>query len=92
MCFVVLEQPLAATEVDAFIYALSEHVGEAYDRAGRPDETYVVDALPKNLAAKIPRGLIRRAYEGQPLGDISNLDNPQCYFSNPINTYTREKV
>ncbi len=78
VCFVALEQPLAASEVDAFIYALSEHVGEAYDRAGKPDEIYLVDALPKNLAAKIPRGLITRAYEGQPLGDISKLDNPQA--------------
>jgi acetyl-CoA synthetase len=76
--FVVLERALEGNEVDAVIGALREHVVSAYDRAGRPDDIYVVDALPKNLAAKIPRGQIRRAFEGQPLGDVSKLDNPQA--------------
>lgn len=78
VCFVVPDRPLSATETDAFVSALRNHVGKAYDRAGRPDEIHVVDALPKNLAAKIPRGQIRRAYEGRPLGDVSKLDNPQA--------------
>lgn len=78
VCFVVPDRPLSATEADPFVLGLRNHVGAAYDRAGRPDAIHVVDALPKNLAAKIPRGQIRRAYEGQPLGDVSKLDNPQA--------------
>ena len=78
VCFVVLEHRLGAPEISALREDLRRHVGVAYDRAGRPDEIHVVDALPRNLAAKIPRGLIRRAYEGQPLGDLSKLDNPQA--------------
>ena len=78
VCFVVPEHSLSASETDAFVSSLRSHVGTAYDRAGRPDEVHVLDALPKNLAAKIPRGQIRRAYEGRPLGDTSKLDNPQA--------------
>lgn len=78
VCFVVPDRPLGASETDDFVPALRGHVGTAYDRAGRPDEIHIVDALPKNLAAKIPRGQIRRAYEGGPLGDVSKLDNPQA--------------
>ncbi len=78
VCFVVPERSLSAPETEAFVSSLRHHVGAAYDRAGRPDEVYVLDALPKNLAAKIPRGQIRRAYEGRPLGDVSKLDNPQA--------------
>ena len=74
----VLERPLSAPSVDAFVRELRAHVGATYDRTGSPDEIHVVDALPKNLAAKVPRGQIRRAYEGQPLGDVSKLDNPQA--------------
>lgn len=78
VCFVVLERELDTVEEPAVVASLREQVGEAYDRAGRPDEIHIVDALPKNLAAKLPRGMIRRAYEGEPLGDTSKLDNPQA--------------
>lgn len=78
VCFVVVESPPAPLAADTLVQALREHVGAAYDRAGRPDEIYFVEALPKNLAAKIPRGLIKRAYEGEPLGDVSKLDNLQA--------------
>lgn len=78
VCFVVPEHTLSPSEAGAFVSSLRNHVATAYDRAGRPDEIHVLDALPKNLAAKIPRGQIRRAYEGRPLGDVSKLDNPQA--------------
>ena len=78
VCFVVVDSLPDSLTGDFLIQSLREHVGAAYDRAGRPDEIYFVEALPKNLAAKIPRGLIRRAYEGEPLGDISKIDNPQA--------------
>ncbi len=78
VCFVVVEDATGAPDLAGLAQALRRHVGTAYDRAGRPDEIYFVDALPKNLAAKIPRGMIRRAFEGEPLGDVSKLDNPQA--------------
>ncbi len=78
VCLVVLEHPLTTADEGAFLQELRTHVGTVYDRAGRPDAIYVVDVLPKNMAAKIPRGIIRRAFEGMPLGDTLKLDNPQA--------------
>ncbi len=78
VCFIVVDGLFGAAGEGEFTDSLRAHVGATYDRTGRPDEIHVVDALPKNLAAKIPRGLIRRAYAGEPLGDITKLDNPQA--------------
>ncbi|MBI2875454.1 MAG: AMP-binding protein [Candidatus Tectomicrobia bacterium] len=74
---VVLEGDPQEGTLHELIAALTAHVGRVYDPMGRPEEIHRVSALPKNLAAKIPRGLIRRAYEGEPLGDLSKMDNPQ---------------
>lgn len=78
VCFVMVEHADHEFAVNDFIAALTAHVGRAYDPMGRPDEIHIVSALPKNLAAKIPRGLIRKAYEGEELGDLSKMDNPQA--------------
>lgn len=59
------------------VAALREHVGKTYDPMGRPDEIYAVPGLPRNLAAKIPRAVLRRIYEGEDPGGLSSLDNPQ---------------
>lgn len=76
--FVVIEGDGQVFPTADFIAALTAHVGKAYDPMGRPDKIHVVNALPRNLAAKIPRGLIRKAYEGEGLGDLSKMDNPQA--------------
>ncbi len=76
VCFVVAEPGSDGYVVQEAIDAMIGHVGRVYDPMGRPDLVHLVGSLPKNLAAKIPRGLIRRAYEGEELGDISKLDNP----------------
>lgn len=78
VCFVVVESGDHEFATDDFISALTLHVGKMYDPMGRPDEIHMVSALPKNLAAKIPRGLIRKAYEDEELGDLSKMDNPQA--------------
>ncbi len=57
--------------------ALREHEGKVYDPMGRPDEIYAVPGLPRNLAAKIPRAVLRGVYEGEDPGGLSSLDNPQ---------------
>jgi acetyl-CoA synthetase len=44
----------------------------------RPDEVRFVDMLPKTRSAKILRGLIRRAFLGEDLGDLSSVENPQA--------------
>ena len=81
VCFVTIEgqAPADAAELDEFIDSLQRIVQERYDRMARPEEIYIVDVLPKNLAAKIPRKMIRRAYEGEDLGDVSKIDNLQAF-------------
>ena len=75
--FVVIEEDNQEFSVVDFTAKLTAHVGKVYDPMGRPEKIHIVSALPKNLAAKIPRVLIRRAYEGEELGDLSKIDNPQ---------------
>ena len=62
-----------------FERALQAHVGKEYDRFARPDEIYVVEALPKTLSAKVPRKAYRKAYQGEDVGDLSSVDNPQVF-------------
>ena len=78
VCFVVAEPGPASYVVQEAIDAMIGHVGRVYDPKGRPDSVHFVSSLPKNLAAKIPRGLIRMAYAGEGVGDISKLENPQA--------------
>ncbi|MBZ0160664.1 MAG: hypothetical protein K8G79_11100, partial [bacterium] len=78
VCFVVAEPGPDSYAVQEAIDAMIRHVGRVYDPTGRPGSIYFVSSLPKNLAAKIPRGLIRMVYEGKGVGDISKLDNPKA--------------
>ena len=41
-----------------------------------PKEVCVVRSLPKTRNAKIMHRVLRAAYEGQPLGDLSSLEDP----------------
>ncbi len=42
----------------------------------RPETVRFVDALPKTRSGKIVRGVIRRTYLGEDLGDLSSVENP----------------
>lgn len=49
------------------------------DRLGkpfRPSKVHLARQLPKTRSGKIMRRLIRQAYGGEKLGDLSSLDNP----------------
>ncbi len=52
--------------------AVAERLGKPF----RPREVHVVRQLPKTRSGKIMRRLVRHAYSGSQLGDISSLDNP----------------
>ena len=43
----------------------------------RPREVHFVSGLPKTRNGKVMRRLVRAARMGEPLGDVSNLENPQ---------------
>lgn len=52
--------------------AVGQHLGKPFT----PSKVHVVAQLPKTRSGKIMRRLIRQAYVGDKLGDLSSLDNP----------------
>jgi acetyl-CoA synthetase len=44
----------------------------------RPESIEFVADVPKTRNAKVMRRIIRAAYLGDPLGDLSSLENPQA--------------
>ena len=72
--FVVLRPGVAASE--ALRRALEEQVAARLGKPLRPREVKFVRALPKTRNAKVMRRVIRAAYLGEPLGDVSSLEDP----------------
>ncbi len=60
---------------DAIAAALLSHADARLGRAFRPARVHVVSELPKTRSGKVMRRLIRSAYCGMPLGDLSSLEN-----------------
>ncbi|RYX89448.1 MAG: acetate--CoA ligase [Comamonadaceae bacterium] len=60
----------------ALATAVARQVDERLGKPFRPSHVHIVRLLPKTRSSKIMRRLIRAAYTGQPLGDISSLDDP----------------
>jgi len=51
------------------------------DRLGKPLRPLAIEFvkdLPKTRNAKVMRRVIRAAYLGEPLGDLTSLENPQA--------------
>jgi acetyl-CoA synthetase len=58
--------------------ALSDAVAASLGKTLKPKKVLFVDALPKTRSAKIVRGAIRRAYLGEPAGDLASVENPDA--------------
>jgi acetyl-CoA synthetase len=76
VCFIVL-MPGAAFS-DTMIADLRTLVGTALGGTLKPDTIICVSALPKTRSGKIVRATIKRKYLGQPVGDLSSVDNPEA--------------
>ncbi len=57
---------------------LKTHVSKLLGSAFRPRAIQIVKELPKTQSGKIVRRAIRDAYLGEPIGDLSTVDNPQA--------------
>ncbi|WP_224269059.1 AMP-binding protein [Haloprofundus salinisoli] len=57
---------------------LREVVGEELGKPFRPREVLFVDEFPKTQSGKILRRAIASVYEGEDLGDMSSIENPQA--------------
>ena len=80
--FVVASQ--TAPHEDDLRKAIGAHVELRLGKLYRPGRVHFVPRLPKTRTAKVMRRVIRGAYCGLPLGDISSLDDPST-----INEITR---
>jgi acetyl-CoA synthetase len=79
VAFVVLKT--GAAEAPALNGQLKGHVAKLLGSAFRPRAIHVVKELPKTQSGKIVRRAIRDAYLGEPIGDLSTVDNPQALNS-----------
>ncbi len=73
VCFVVLKD--GASNIESVRQELKQSVGQKLGKTLTPDEIKFVKALPKTRSAKIVRGAIKKKFLGQPLGDISSVEN-----------------
>jgi acetyl-CoA synthetase len=75
-CFCV---PSAGTERNpATAEAIRRAMGEELGRAFTPSVVRFVDELPKTRSAKVLRRAIRAMALGEPVGDLSTLENPRA--------------
>ena len=76
VCFAVLHSAFHPS--DELRAALRQQVVDVMGRTMRPEDVRFVAALPKTRSAKIVRGVIKRAYLGEDVGDLSSVENPQA--------------
>ncbi len=76
VCFCVLRS--SAAPGAALVDELKALVADRLGKPLRPERIEFVADLPKTRNAKVMRRVLRAAYLGQPLGDISALENPQA--------------
>ncbi|MSO21580.1 MAG: AMP-dependent synthetase [Acidobacteria bacterium] len=74
LCFCVLRAGHEPS--DALREALRARVIEALGKPLKPREILFVNDLPKTRNAKVMRRVVRAAYLGESLGDITSLENP----------------
>jgi acetyl-CoA synthetase len=74
ICFVALAPGSAKS--DDLMREIEKTVVKQLGAVFRPQRINFVGALPKTRSGKIVRGAIKRKYLGEPLGDISSIENP----------------
>ena len=81
VCFAVLKP---GNEASAQLLAeLEQAIVDKLGKIDRPERIVVVDDLPKTRSAKILRRLVRDKYLGEPIGDVSSLQNPEALDAIP---------
>lgn len=76
VCFVILKS--CAESTGDIKEQLKDKVAEVLGRPFKPDEIKFVKELPKTRSGKILRGLIKKKFLGQEIGDISSVENPDA--------------
>jgi acetyl-CoA synthetase len=76
VAYVVLEDGVEGN--DELRSELRELVGEELGKPFRPREVLFVDEFPKTQSGKIIRRAISSVYQGEDLGDMSSIENPDA--------------
>src|SRR5579863_66131 len=74
IAFVILRPGSAPN--DTLRHALIDEVVQRLGKSFRPRAIYFVPDLPKTRSAKIVRRVIKAKYLGNPLGELSSIENP----------------
>ncbi len=75
ICFVVLKPGIEPTE--RLHQELKNKVVEDMGKAFRPEDVRFVRGIPKTRSGKIIRGLIKKKFLGQEIGDAASVENPE---------------
>ena len=76
IAYVILEHGIEENE--DLRSELREHVGEELGKPFKPREVLFVDEFPKTQSGKIVRRLIQSVYDGEEIGDLSSIENPDA--------------
>lgn len=76
LCFVVLKPGYEPSET--LRETLKSHVVKIMGKTLKPRDIKFVTDLPKTRTAKIVRRVVKAKYLGEPLGDISSIENPDA--------------
>ncbi len=76
VAYVILENGVAESE--ELRAQLRKQVGAGLGKPFRPRDLYFVDEFPKTQSGKIVRRLIQSVHEGEQLGDLSSIENPDA--------------
>ncbi|MEF8812679.1 MAG: AMP-binding protein [Halovenus sp.] len=74
--YVILEPDYE--ESDELRAALRAQVGEELGKPFRPRDVFFVDEFPKTQSGKIVRRVIESVHEGEEVGDLSSIENPDA--------------
>lgn len=77
VCFITTSKPPLDQVV--FQSELRRCVGAIYDPSGKPDEIYILSALPTTLSAKVPRKKYVQAFCGEAIADASSYANGNVF-------------
>jgi acetyl-CoA synthetase len=79
VCFVRLHDGRTGPDTGWSVWEseLSDHVARLLGKPLRPSRIHVLAQIPKTRNGKILRRVVRNAYIGRPIGDLSSMENPR---------------
>lgn len=78
VCFVTLHDKRSGQEGwSVWETELSDHVARLLGKPLRPSRIHALTQIPKTRNGKILRRVVRNAYIGRPMGDLSSMENPR---------------